>query len=877
VVTLNGVIVVAPHEFNPGVSVIEKSVPLAAANTLVVELRGKPGSGFTLSLVGDDAANRPPTARAGSDQTVALGDLVQLDGSASSDPDGDPLTYEWTLAQRPASSNATLSNPSAVQPTFVADAHGTYVMRLVVNDGAVDSGPDEVVVSTTNSAPVAAAGPDQSVAVGDLVTLDGSGSSDTDGDALSYNWTLVSVPAGSAAALSNPTAVHPTFVADRAGEYTARLVVNDGQAGSAPDTVKITTSNSRPVANAGPDQTTRVGATVTLDGSGSHDVDGNTLTFQWALTSVPAGSMASLSNPSGVGPTFVVDEPGTYIAQLIVNDGVVDSPADTVSVTTVNSPPVANAGPDQSVFVGALVTLDGSGSQDVDGDTLTFTWSLVTRPAGSTAVLSDPSAVGPQFTVDVPGDYIAQVIVNDGMASSADTVRISTQNSAPVADAGAGQSVLVGDLVTLNGSGSSDADGDALIFEWSFVSRPAGSAASLSDPGAVQPTFDVDRFGSYVLQLIVNDGTADSAADTVTITTENSPPTADAGDDQTALVGATVALDGSGSSDVDGNALTFQWSLTGVPAGSGAVLLDPTALAPTFAIDVPGTYVAQLIVNDGTVNSAPDTVSITTTNSPPVADAGPDQTVFVGATVALDGSGSDDADGDMLAYFWAFTSRPVGSSAVLSDVALVAPTFTVDRPGTYVLQLIVNDGTVDSAPDTVVITTSNRPPVADAGEGQAALVGDTVTLDGSGSSDPDGDALTYLWSFDARPPGSTAALVDPTAQNAVFTPDRGGDYVLRLVVNDGTSDSAPDTVLVTVSVAVPPVVGLTRPDAEAAIVAADLVVGDVTFENSDTVPAGRVISQSPAGGIAVAVGSAVNLVVSSGTGEPVLESIAVTP
>jgi RHS repeat-associated protein len=969
-VSLNGVIVVAPHEFNPGVSVIEKVIPLAAMNTLVVELRGRPGSGFTLNIDGDAATNRPPTARAGSDQTVGVGDLVRLDGSASSDPDGDPLTYEWTLAQRPAGSNATLSNPSAVQPGFVADVHGTYVTRLVVNDGAVDSGPDEVVVSTTNSAPVAAAGPDQSVAVGDLVTLDGSGSSDTDGDTLRYNWTLVSVPAGSAAALSNPTAVHPAFVADKPGSYVTRLVVNDGQVDSAPDTVSVTTLNSPPVANAGPDQTTRVGATVTLDGSGSHDVDGNELTYRWALISVPAGSMASLSNPSQVAPTFTIDEPGTYVAQLIVNDGTVDSTPDTGSITTVNSPPVANAGPDQSVFVGTMVTLDGSDSQDVDGDTLSFIWSFVSVPAGSTAALSDPSAVGPQFTVDVPGEYIAQLTVNDGTTDSTDTVVIGTQNSAPVASAGPDQTALVGDMVTLNGSGSSDADGDALTFEWSFVSRPAGSAASLSDPGAVQPTFEVDRFGSYVLQLIVNDGTADSAADTVTITTENSPPTADAGDDQTALVGATVALDGSGSSDVDGNALTFQWSLTGVPAGSGAVLSDPTALAPTFAIDVPGTYVAQLIVNDGTVNSAPDTVSITTSNSPPIANAGPDQTVFVGAEVALDGSGSDDADGDLLAYFWAFTSRPAGSSAVLSDVAAVAPTFTVDRPGTYVLQLIVNDGTVDSAPDTVVITTANsapvadagpnqpstvgatvtldgtgshdadfdpltyqwsltvrpvgsvaalsdptaamptfgidrpgtyvaqlivndgtvdsapdtvvitttnRPPVADAGDGQAALVGDTVTLDGSGSSDPDGDALTYLWSFDTRPAGSAAAIVDPTAQNAVFTPDRGGDYVLRLVVNDAGSDSAPDTVPVTVSVAVPPVVGLTRAAAEATIVAADLMVGDVTFENSDTVPAGRVISQSPAGGIAVAAGSAVNLVVSSGTGEPVLESIAVTP
>ena len=165
--------------------------------------------------------------------------------------------------------------------------------------------------------------------------------------------------------------------------------------------------------------------------------------------------------------------------------------------------------------------------------------------------------------MDVPGDYIAQLTVNDGAADSTDTVVVSTQNSAPVADAGADQTAVVGDMVTLNGSGSHDADGDPLTFEWSFLSRPAGSAAALSDPAAVAPTFDVDRFGTCVVQLIVNDGDAGSAADTVTITTENSAPTADAGDDQSVLVGAIVTLDGSGSSDVDGNSLTPPLSRAG--------------------------------------------------------------------------------------------------------------------------------------------------------------------------------------------------------------------------------------------------------------------------------------------------------------------------
>ena len=86
-------------------------------------------------------------------------------------------------------------------------------------------------------------------------------------------------------------------------------------------------------ANAGPDQTVFVASTVTLDGSASTDVDGNPLTYSWALNSVPPGSAATLNNPTAIKPTFGVDKPGVYVAQLVVNDGQVNSSPDTVSST----------------------------------------------------------------------------------------------------------------------------------------------------------------------------------------------------------------------------------------------------------------------------------------------------------------------------------------------------------------------------------------------------------------------------------------------------------------------------------------------------------------------------------------------------------------
>ena len=776
---------------------------------------------FTLDLVGDyvvqlivndgtvssppdtvliSSNNVAPVADAGPDQGGKLpGALVTLDGSESSDGDGDSLTYSWSFTSKPASSAAVLSSTTSVSPTFTVDRDGTYTVQLIVNDGTVSSAPDSVLITSDNVAPVANAGPDQGgKAPGSPITLNGSGSSDANGDPLTYSWLFVSKPAGSAAVLANPTSVSPTFVVDLAGNYVVQLIVNDGTVSSAPNSVLITTNNVAPVANAGPDQGGKApGALVTLNGSGSSDANGDPLTFSWSL-SRPAGSTAVLANPTSVSPTFTVDRDGTYTAQLIVNDGTVNSAPNSVNITATNAAPVANAGPDQGGKApGTLVTLNGSGSSDANGDPLTFSWSL-SRPAGSTAVLANPTSVSPTFTVDRDGTYTAQLIVNDGTVNSApNSVLITATNAAPVANAGPDQGGKApGTLVTLNGSGSSDANGDPLTYSWS-LSRPAGSTAVLANPTSVSPTFTVDRDGTYTAQLIVNDGTVNSAPNSVLITATNAAPVANAGPDQGGKApGTLVTLNGSGSSDANGDPLTYSWSLSR-PAGSTAVLANPTSVSPTFTVDRDGTYTAQLIVNDGTVNSAPNSVLITATNAAPVANAGPDQGGKApGTLVTLNGSGSSDANGDPLTFSWSL-SQPAGSTAVLSNPTSVSPTFTVDVAGTYTAQLIVNDGTVNSAPNSVLITTNNVAPVANAGPDQGGKApGTLVTLNGSGSSDANGDPLTYSWSL-SKPAGSAAVLANPTSVSPTFTVDVAGTYTAQLIVNDGTVNSAPNSVLIT--------------------------------------------------------------------------------
>ena len=263
--------------------------------------------------------------------------------------------------------------------------------------------------------------------------------------------------------------------------------------------------------------------------------------------------------------------------------------------------------------------------------------------------------------------------------------------------------------------------------------------------------------------------------------------------------------------------------------------MNPTSAGPSFIVDRPGTFVVQLIVNDGTVNSAPDTVAIDTTNSAPVANAGPDQlTARVAATVTLDGSLSSDADEHALTYSWSLTVKPAGSAAVLSDATAAAPTFTPDLAGDYVAQLIVNDGFGNSTPDTVLVRAVATPIVTvaatDAAAAEAGLdtgtfvftrTGDTtsdlvVHFTVGGSATPDGDYVSIPQTVTIAA-GATSAVVVVTPiadaevegpETVVVTLDADPGYGLGLQISATVTIAGEDLPSMTLSLVGSPVVGV---------------------------------------------------------------------
>ncbi len=275
------------------------------------------------------------------------------------------------------------------------------------------------------------------------------------------------------------------------------------------------------------------------------------------------------------------------------------------------------------------------------------------------------------------------------------------------------------------------------------------------------------------------------------VTVPNVAPVANAGAAQTVNPGASITLDGSGSYDPNGGPLTYQWIQTG---GVTVTLFGAATVSPAFtAPNAPGVLTFTLSVADtsGLTDTATTTVTV---NAAPVADAGAPQTVNPGASVTLDGSGSYDPNGDALTYQWTQTG---GVTVTLSGATTVSPTFTAPAAsGMLIFTLTVTDtgGLTDTA--TTTVTVPNIAPTADAGAPQTVNPGDSVTLDGSASSDPNGDPLTYHWT---QTGGVTVMLSDATSISPTFTaPAASGMLTFTLTVTDtgGLTDTTTTTVTV---------------------------------------------------------------------------------
>ena len=276
------------------------------------------------------ATNLSPTAKAGSDIVIEIDQTATLNGSGSTDSDGTIAQYLWTKVSGPSS--PAITNSNAAQASITISVAGVYVYKLTVtdNEGATASDQVQIVVGNVNQPPVANAGPDVAIAVGQVAALNGSGSTDPDGTIAQYLWTKVSGP--SSPTITGASTAQASLTINTAGVYIYRLTVTDNGGDTSFDEVKIDVgaANQSPLAKAGSDFTIEANQPATLNGSSSSDPDGTIAQYQWTKVSGPSSPTITNANAAQASITFTTG--GVYVYKLTVTDNKGATASDNIQI-----------------------------------------------------------------------------------------------------------------------------------------------------------------------------------------------------------------------------------------------------------------------------------------------------------------------------------------------------------------------------------------------------------------------------------------------------------------------------------------------------------------------------------------------------------------
>lgn len=708
---------------------------------LLIPTRGIHVPGFVVQS-GEILVNAPPVAILNDfTRVISPGQPITLDASASYDPEGRDLQFQWMV------NGAFRSN--AEQFVFSSTISGQYEIDLILDDHQPNVNCTQTTEKLTirvNTQPYAEINFDEVVAKDVRHNLTAVNDSDADNDQLSFRWTLDGQE-------EIQTGREASFRHQQAGNYTVQLTVDD-QTGTQNATYGTSTTykvNAAPVPQFSLVDIVAPGQSVVLDASSSIDPDGDPLTFRWDLSDERVFR----------GSEHIIDfvEPGLYSIKLVANDGenVANSEQTLTREIRVNEAPVPVISALEHTNT-PIVNFSASDSYDDDQEIVSYQWDFGDGSVGNGKNVT--------HTYESNGVYTARLTVDDGTDvpnSIQFTDHTVVINRNPVAEIIAPEIVSADQEFILNGISSNDIDGEISSYSWLVNGIEIGEGPELAH--------HFTRPGLYSINLKVRDDTPFDDAFGISshiIRVNHSPVAKWSTLPEVTEPNRLTIFDASASYDNDNESLTYRWEF------NDGVTLNGERVERVF--EQSGTYYFTLYVDDGEGLSN----SVSTTDGSIRVNLSP---IIVTETlirtnnrdVLLDASESYDPDGDHLQYTWIL---PDGSYR--HDSAF---TWTAPERGVFEISLQLDDreGLDNSVSSERIVILNNRPPVAVVDARVESCSGQLIIFSSARSYDPDGDSFTTHWDFGD---GNTSYEANP-----VHSFDEPGIYNVIITLDDGYSET----------------------------------------------------------------------------------------
>lgn len=613
-------------------------------------------NGFVLKESSGSPANTPPVANAGPNQIITLPvNQVTLNGAGSYDPDGTISTYRWQRLSGPGT--VTISNPQNASTLVSNLTKGVHIFSLTVTDNNGDSATASTQVTVNDPLPPA------------------GGS-----DSLNCGKAFKIVVLGSSTAMgSGATPIDSAWV-NKYRRYarsknTQTTVTNLALSGFTTYHILCPNGFVPPANRPAPDT--------------AHNITK-------ALSYAPDLIIISLPSNDAQKNFPLSEQQANYERTMALTDAL-HIP---VWVTTTQPRNAMN-----SSQMNLLTSMRDWTYQRFGEKAIDF-WTGLANPDGTVNELYNVDGVH----VNNDGHHLLYTRV---LAERLLDTLCLRKNLMPVARAGSDISIsLPVASVQLSGTQSSDPDGSIVSYSWSKISGPSGY--SINNAASPSPIISSLVQGTYQIQLTVTDNLGAKDSDTVAVTVKPAtlqPPVARAGNDITLTLPAnSTTLNGSNSFDPDGSIVAYNWSKIAGPASY--VISNPAIASPVISGLTAGIYQFRLTVRDNDNLNDDDSVSVivnSAPNIPPVANAGPDQSITQPASsVTLNANGSTDADGTISAYQWMQLSGP--STATITNAGSVtAVASNLLLAGNYTFQLTVRDNNNAEDKDTMRVIVNTSP------------------------------------------------------------------------------------------------------------------------------------------------------------------------